>query len=581
MNHLATKITAAVIIAAAAFLAINSSWDDSFIVDEIPHVGAGYSYVTKGDYRLNPEHPPLAKDLAGLALLFLDINQSAFETPVWKDNVNDQWNFGRNLIFGSGNNAILITHVAKFPMLLFFVLSAIIIFVWTRKLYGNGAGLISVFLFSLSPTILAHSRFVTTDIPALFGVLLSSYFFIKYLEQPTRKGLWLAGISFGIAQLTKFSLILLVPYFIAVALMWAIAHRDIVRSLARTITVMAIGFIFVVWPVYYLHTMNYPAQRQQNDTASLLGSYGNKTLREIEIKAAGVPVIRAMAQYGLGLMMVSQRSGGGNTTYFMGEVRSQAWKEYFPIVYFIKEPLAFWILALVVFIGLGSRASLKWPRNIKDIIRKNFVEFALLGWLAIYWITSIQANLNIGVRHLMPVYGFTFILISGQISNIYQNVSKQKKIVLASTLVAILGWYAYENIASYPYYLAYFNQSAGGPAGGHRYVADSNLDWGQDLKRLSDWTDGSGIKKIYLDYFGWSDPYYYLKDKYVWININSFSSEEDFLSRHPEGGYIAISGTFLMQSLDSSKPNYLWLYAKKPTVVVGNSIFVWKVAGSR
>jgi len=84
-----------------------------------------------------------------------------------------------------------------------------------------------------------------------------------------------------------------------------------------------------------------------------------------------------------------------------------------------------------------------------------------------------------------------------------------------------------------------------------------------------------------LDYFGWSDPYYYLKDKYVWININSFSSEEDFLSRHPEGGYIAISGTFLMQSLDSSKPNYLWLYAKKPTVVVGNSIFVWKVAGSR
>src|SRR3989338_7702112 len=161
-----TKLIAGIIIVSATILAITSVWNDSPIVDEIPHIGAGYSYVQKGDFRLNPEHPQLAKDLAGLALSFLSLDQSVFKTQFWTSDINGQWNFGRKLIFNSGNNAILMTRVAKIPMILFFVLSAIIIFHWTRKLYSDKSALIAVFLFCLSPTVMAHSRFVTTDVPA-------------------------------------------------------------------------------------------------------------------------------------------------------------------------------------------------------------------------------------------------------------------------------------------------------------------------------------------------------------------------------------------------------------------------------
>src|SRR3989344_6187549 len=161
MSNFQIKLLGTIIITSAVVLSITSAWNDSIIVDEIPHIGAGYSYLVKQDMRLNPEHPPLAKDLAAIPLLFLKLKQGVFDTKSWQSDLNGQWEFGRKLIFNSGNDANQITHLVKLPMLLFFVLSAILIFRWAKKLYGNKAGLIALILFSFSPTVLAHSRFVT------------------------------------------------------------------------------------------------------------------------------------------------------------------------------------------------------------------------------------------------------------------------------------------------------------------------------------------------------------------------------------------------------------------------------------
>ena len=145
------KFLPVVILGTAISLAISSAWNDSPIVDEIPHIGAGYSYIQKADMRLNPEHPPLAKDVAGFAISFLDLKQTVFQKEFWTSDTNGQWNFGRNLIFNSGNNAIILARVAKFSQLIFFILSGWIIFYWTKKLYSRKAGLLALFLFSFSP----------------------------------------------------------------------------------------------------------------------------------------------------------------------------------------------------------------------------------------------------------------------------------------------------------------------------------------------------------------------------------------------------------------------------------------------
>ncbi|MEK7603767.1 MAG: glycosyltransferase family 39 protein [Patescibacteria group bacterium] len=579
----------------ALVLAITSLWDDSFIVDEIPHVGAGYSYVTKGDFRLNPEHPPLAKDLAGFALLSQDMDQTAFSTQYWTTDVNGQWNFGRTLIYSRSNNVDAVTRTAKIIMLIFFLLSAVLIYRFANERYGERAAFIAILLFSFSPTVLAHSRFVTTDVPALFGVLLGTYFFFKFIQKPTWGRFWFAAVAFGIAQLTKFSVVLIVPLFVLMTIAWCMANSFSFRHSAavfiRSLLLMAVGIIIVVWPVYALHIINYPPEKQKNDTESNLASYGNRLFADPVVWASDKPAIRSLAYYASGILMVVQRSKGGNTTFFLGEVRNYAWKHYFPTVYAIKEPIAFWLLTIAVLFYLIIKTQFKISnlkfQKIKNWVREYFVEFSMLLWLAIYWYFSINANLNIGVRHLLPTYGFVFILLGGQLSNMVQNLKRKtqnnninfKRLFLGSTfsLSLLLGWYIYEAVSVHPYYLTYFNQIAGGPSGGYRYAVDSNLDWGQDLKRLAIWAEENDIDKINLDYFGWADQRYYLKDKLVWIHAGTYNSARDFLAQNPDGGYIAVSATFYMNSRENPKTSYAWLDAYKPIITIGNSIFVWKI----
>jgi len=594
--HKLSRFFPVFLIAAAVFFAVMSMVNDSQIVDEIPHVGAGYSYLVKQDMRLNPEHPPLAKDLAAIPLLFMGLKQTAFESAHWLNTINSQWEFGRLLIYNSGNNGDDIKFFSRLPMLLFYILSAIIIFKWGGQLYGETGGIIALMIFLFSPTVMAHSRFVTTDVPALFGVLLSIYTFTNYLKQPTRRHLLIAGLAFGVALLLKFSTFLLGPFLIAIGIFhglifdrhkyghWKYGLRTIWGSLA----IFAIGFFGVVWLVYGFHVWNYPPEQQFYDTKALLSSFGNRTVADAVIWMADKPFIRALGQYLFGFLMVVQRSSGGNTIYFLGEIVNKGGPIYFPFVYFIKEPLAWWILAFIALAGATYRvASVRrgWKRTFQWA-HDHFAEVVMVGWLVFYWIISIRSTLNIGVRHLLPTYPFVIMLVAGQIARTAEWLRHHEKPFIKAfsvTIALLLGWYMYENIRIFPYYLTYFNQTVGGPSGGYRYVTDSNLDWGQDLKRLSLYVKENNIEAISLDYFGWADPYFYMGNQAIGVSAGSYRDARDFLRRNQTDGWIAISATFFQQATSPSADNpnkkldYLWLKAYEPVTVIGNSIFVWHI----
>jgi hypothetical protein len=586
-----TKYIAAFIIFVSVIIGATSSINDSPVVDEIPHIGSGYSYIQQGTYEMNPEHPPLAKDLAGISLTMLGIKDTAFAMPhpgYWPTDIHGQWNLGRNLIFNSGNNADMVMYFARLPLLLFFIFTAIIIFAWTRKLYGDRAALIALFLFSFSPTVIAHGRLVTTDMAALFGTLLCFYWLIKYIKNQTIRNLFIAGLAFGVAQLTKFSLVLVIPIFVILPIIWGLAHKNLrigLKTFVDTCLIIIIGYVVIVWPVYGLHVRNYLPIEQRSDATNILKDYGYDNLRQptLQRKVADViiwssdkPIIRPLAEYALGVLMVVQRNAGGNQTYFFGQVTYTGTTSYFPIVYFIKEPLAFWSLILMALIGMFWLTKRYQCKNFHSWIKDHFAGFAMLLWLILYWYTSISAHLNIGVRHLLPTYGFIYILASGQISRILEHFQYNKKLYGAFSIIIglLLGWYLLEMVRVYPYYLTYFNQTVGGPSGGYRYVVDSNVDWGQDLKRVAIWADDNKIPKIYLDYFGWSDPSYYLKDKYGYMSAGLFMNKKDFLNKNPKGGYIAVSATFYAENL---KNKYKWLSEIPRLTAIGNSIFVWHI----
>ncbi|MFH0852472.1 MAG: glycosyltransferase family 39 protein [bacterium] len=705
MSETLTKSIAALLLIFMISVAYYSMLDDSAIMDEVSHLPAGYSYVSQGDMRINPEHPPLVKDLAGgavwLASKIYNI-QIAFpsSSPAWlaetRGAINSQWNFGFDFMYGQGNPADFMLFVGRLPMLFILLVLGIYIFRWTKEIFGKQAALLALFLFAFSPTFLAHGRLVTTDVAASAAVFIATYYFIHWLKKPTVWTLFFAGLWFGIAQLAKFSMFLLVLLFGFMVIAWII-HKLISnrvqapeplsdalyktpgkdnkkatsfkiawRHLGGLVFIFLFGYGFVVTPVYYFHIKNLPAEKQRQEAVCVLASYAGgpldvKTLEqkssewcmqkpEIELAACKTPSritrcpadiavwmsdkatpLRAFGHYLLGLVMVVQRASGGNTTFFLGQISAAGWKSYFPIIYLIKEPLTLHIFTLIALITLAyyfvqkktKKTEIPLPPSqasmlskISGWLEKNIDAFAMLVFIALYWITSLSSNLNIGVRHILPTFPLIYTLVSGQIiywarnkkheplstfqpnsalsaqphvlydtriskqTNFTPLVKKQKTYLYAKygAISALVGWQAVSVMAVFPSFLAYFNESVGGPGQGYKYVADSNLDWGQDLVRLKSWASQQGIQRLYVDYFGGGDAKYYLGDKFQpwWGDRNP--------SDLKSGDWLAVSATFLQGGRGKPAPGYKdktgyydWLNNLQPKAVIGYSIFVYQI----
>jgi hypothetical protein len=572
-----TNVFAAIMLAIMFFLTLSAMAGDSLTMDEKSHIPAGYSYVTQKDMRINPEHPPLVKDLAGIPLLFIPGINFPYDSPAWTTMVNGQWDFGYKLLFDSGNPADKMIYWGRIPILGLLLILGFYVFKWTRELFGNAAALLALFLFSFSPTFLAHGHLVTTDVAAALGAFVATYYFIKCLKGPSWKNILVSGITLGIAELLKFSLILLFPFFIIVAGIWWFARQiGFWKTVRLLFFVFAICFI-VIWPVYQFHVWNYPPQKQASDSREILATHGFKLGANAIIWSADKPILRPYAQYFLGVMMITQRVAGGNTTYFLGQISRNGWREYFPVIYLSKETVTFHALVLIAIIyGLSRlRKPAKgqfWPK-IREFGFKYLAQIAMALFAAIYWTTSVGGNLNLGVRHLMPVLPFTMVLAGGGAAAFMD--AKRWKIALVAVLCA---GQAISIAFAYPSFLAYYNELAGGSSHGYKIAVDSNTDWGQDLKRLKIWADANGVGKIYIDYFGGADPKYYFGSRF-----EGWWSARD-RKELPPGSYLAISATMLQgqravpaPGSDLISTEYDWLNAYQPAAVIGHSIFVYHV----
>ncbi len=576
MSNRLTNIIAICLLLFTFFLAFFSMRGDSITMDELAHIPAGYSYLTQQDYRLNPEHPPLIKDLAALPLLFLNLNFPK-DSSAWQ-GINEQWWFGWEFLYNSGNNPDQILFWTRLPMILLSIFLGWFIFKWVRELAGNKPALLVLTLFAFSPNFLAHSRLVTTDVGAALGIALSTYYWLKFLKEPTKKNVLVAGLIFGIAMLLKFSCILLVPFLGIITIIYALlCKRGLLKYIALALLAGIIGTLFIILPIYYLHILNYPATKQLSDTAHILESSPFKPLKVIDIWLADKPVIRGLGHYLFGLLMATQRTANGNTVYFMGMISAGGWWYYFPIVYVLKEPLALHILILIsLFLTLFYIKKPLWVETggrLKYWLQNHFTEFSMLVFLAIYWFASISGNLNIGVRHILPTFPFTYILVGlGLTFGLEQIKNLKFKKVITSFAMLLIGWYILSSLSVYPHYLSYFNEIGGGADNGYKFVVDSNYDWGQDLKRLKKFVEENNIDKIKIDYFGGGDVKYYLGDR-----LENFDPKSG-----PQKGWLAISATLLqqgrgnpIQGFNDITGYYNWLNNYQPVARAGKSIFIY------
>ncbi len=562
----------ALICIASFSLMLWASRTDSAIDDELAHIPAGYGYVHELDYRLNPEHPPLIKALAMAPVLFLNPFYPT-QTAAWQTEINGQWDMGYQFLYNSGNDATAIIRTARIMPILVTILLIILMYIVAQWMMGDLWALLPTFLLAFDPNVLAHGHYVTTDVGAAFGFLFATYFFLKFTEQRSTKYLWYAGLSFGVAQVTKFSTPLLVPLFIFLAIvLWL---RDTARewnttdrsrrmkiSLARlwkwvwqVAVIFTIGYAIIVYPVYSLFTAHYPTARQVSDTTAILTSFatgptpvgqmcgGMRCLADANIWMTGHRLTQPVAQYMLGILMVLQRADGGNTIYFLGHVVQSGGWIYFPTLYLLKEPIPTLIIVL-----FGLALGLWWgakklrrsgiSESVLTMLDDHFREFAFASLIVLYWGYSMHSPLNIGIRHLMPTIPFIFLLAAIawrswitkislphgdalSLDNMMDSfVATARSIAAAAMkyifLVLLLCWLMLETLFAAPYFLSYFNELSGGIWGGYHYVTDSNYDWGQDMLRLQSFVSSHPeIDKIAVDYFGGSNAKYYLGSKEV------------------------------------------------------------------
>ncbi len=560
-------ILAAILIATGLILQLWNSFHDSLTADEAPHIAAAYSYVHYSDNRLNPEHPPLVKVLAGIPLQFLSVKFPITELPWF--GVNEQWREGWAFLINNANYQTIIYTARLGPIFLTTVFA--FLFFWiARKYYGNRVGLLALLLFTFSPTILAHGHLVTTDVAAAFGLFVGFWGFAAYLKVPTKLNFVLGSLAIALALASKFSTVIIVPYLIVMLIAYLLIHwpQPWIERLLQGGGILLTGLILLTIG-YNAISFNYPVAKRVYDSHFLLQQFGVAPGLSTAVETlVQTPLVWGAGEYGLGLSMITNRAMTGSS-YFFGKYYDGGSPWYFPFAYLVKEPLALHLLSMLL-IGAGIRWLIKRRtfeyKEIKNWIKSNFFILAMVGLLIVFWALAVRQTINLGVRHILPVLPFTYLLVAIGINSLW----KIKR--LQSLTVILLIAFAGSSLTQYPHELSYANELIGGPQNLHYFLSDSNVDWGQDFKRLESYALKNNITELHLLYFGQQPQ---LMDP----RIKVLPWPESFDPATAQGVY-AISETFLRTNclgwLIKPCPVGAPLLAEQPVTSIGNSIDIYQ-----
>lgn len=493
--------------------------------DETAHLTAGRFYWQEGDYRFQPENGNFPQRWAALPSLWLWPEPTA-DHAVARQTA-DVWWFGRELFFNSGHDTAALLLSGRAMVTLLGIALLICIWAWSRQLFGENGGLISLGFAALSPTLLAHSGLITSDIAAVLGFMLALTAWWRLFHRLTWSRVLLAGVATGLLALSKFSAVLLAPVVVCLLLLRLLRRAELPwqwRStrgrfcrLARLpallgATFLALGLTMcLIWAAYgFRFSASTDAEAHFAESWAEVLMEGKPTLddptapNDPTVYQPGIVqrFVRSARDFHLlpeaflyGLTFTDYHARA-RLAYFAGDYRMRGWREFFPTAFLLKTTLptlVAMVLALFLFAGTKGRTRLRWF-------------YRLSPWLLfffIYWSFAIGSSLNIGHRHLLPVYPLVFILIGA----LGVGAKFRRAGLWLGATVVLLAWQAIESWRVRPHYLTYFNALAGGPTGGHRYFVDSSLDWGQGLPELKTWLDAHrGSNQVFLSYFGSDEP---------------------------------------------------------------------------
>ncbi len=521
--------------------------------DEPDHVAPGMEWLQYGTYTFEPLHPPLARVAVALGPYLAGLRL--------KDHGN-LWTEGNQLLQSQGRYLRNLT-LARAGILPFFLLAVFLVWQWARVRYGEAPALIAVFLFTTSPVILGHAGMATTDMPEVAMFTLAVFAFVNFLEKPSLGWAALVGAATGLAIIAKFSGLVFVLASFAALLGWRsiLATRPKqplpaigVGHWIRATAVIAGMCVVVIWGGYRfaLSSATTPADRPHYTIDQIIGNRG--TLHDAAYKVAELPFVPAPAFF-QGLAKIRYKNFVGHKSYLLGEVRQTGWWYFFPVALAVKTTIPFLVFAVI---GCLYLCRLAW-------VHSNWIAAAPVIASAAVFVVCLRSQINIGVRHILPICPLLAIVAGVAVCQLWRS-TRLRYFARAATVV-LLAWQLIASIHSHPDYLAYFNEFAG--AHPEKILIDSDLDWGQDLLRLSHALRERHIEQVSIAYSGSKN-----------LDLNNFDlSNFRILPPHqPATGWVAISLVCLkVGELGYPVDSYAWLNVYQPVARVGRSILLFYI----
>ena len=530
----ADSISIVLLIVLAAQLLL-SSRRNSATYDEQYHIANGIYFLRTGDPALIPAHPPLIEVIATLPLLadrnlVVPLRDSASST-VSNLAYSDQ------LLWRLNQNGPSIVARARLPIVGLTLLLALTVYAWTRELFGPTCGLLALTMLSFDPNILAHGNLATNDMGVTCFATLTLYAFWRWMARPTAARAVIAGLALGFAEVSKFSAVYLIPVLMIILLtdrIWksTAASRLTVKTALAYVAVIGVAAFCAIWLGYGFN----------------VGT----------IKCYPFPAL----EYLNGLQAATTLIAGGKNSFLLGAYSPNGWWYYFPVAFAVKTPLPTLIL-------IGASFVFVWRRRMWRST------FPLLIPVVIYFAICLASPFDIGYRHLLPILPCLFIFTS-QLALIERKTSRIRTAAFSGMVI----WLIIASVMTFPHYLTFFNEIAGGPDNGYKILVDSNLDWGQELIGLRNYMTQENIPSVKLSYHGTADPTAYgvQYEPLPSYPYNQWTSDTvpDILLNPPAGVY-AISANNLQGLRFKNHDLYATFRQRKPDAIVGHCIFIYRI----
>ncbi len=516
----------------------------SITFDEDMHISTGYSILRTGDLRLVEDHPPLIGYWTSWPLLLSPDTPIPEEVPAWAQG--DRRLFVRNEIWWS-RPIDTWTVPPRIPIAWLTLLLGAFLFRWAADWFGPHAGLLALAFFAFDPNILAHGTLATLDLGVTCFIFVAMFGVQRLLRRPSRSNLVIGGVLLGLTLGAKVSALIVLPVALGLIGLWGLKHwrGRLVGRLALYLSAAGL----TLWAIH-------------------LFDFGSPP---------GFSVSLPAPTYWNSFLRVGRHVSQGNPAYLLGETYVGGRWYYFPIVFVLKTPLP----ALLLF----GAAAVTAVRSVWRSPRQRWQMFVAASLPVSYFLASMTNKINLGYRHILPILPFLYLLIAhlfafrstSHVSRLTFHASRLTFHASRLTLYALLLWQAVATLHVWPFHLTYFNEIAGGPHNGYRYLADSNVDWGQGLKATRDYLEEHDWPDVKLSSFT-----FFIRPLLYGIEATPLPPLADAPAVLPTrfnpapGTYIISASTLRgLQLID--REMYDWFWHREPDDLIANAMLVYHV----